>query len=79
MHTDEYRHRKNSVALSRLSPLELDQHRGEFAVLIDGEVRSFYKSNREAIIAAREKYGRTHFSVCRVEPLPADVGFIDFA
>ena len=79
MKTDEYRHRQNSIALSRLSSTELILHRDEFAVLVGGEVQAFYKSNREAILAAREKFPRLHYSICKVEPLPADVGFIDFA
>ena len=75
----EYRHRKNSVALARLPKADFDLHRGEYAIVVDGKIESFHKTNREAIVEARRKFGGAHFSVRRVEPQPVDVGFIDLA
>ncbi len=79
MVSKEYKHRQNSVALARLGLGQISDHRGEFAVLVDGQVREYHKTNREAILAARDKYSDVHYSVCKVEPQPADVGFIDLA
>ena len=79
MADSEYKHRQNSVALSRLSSEEFEKHRGEFAILIDGEVCAFHKTNREALVAAMRNYAGLHFSVRRVEPQPVDVGFLDLA
>lgn len=79
MADSEYKHRQNSVALSRLPKEEFEQHRGEFAILIDGKVRAFYKTNREALVEAMRKYADHHYSVRRVEPQPIDVGFLDLA
>lgn len=75
----EYKHRQNSVALSRLPKEEFEKHRGEFAILIDGKVCAFRKTNREALTEAMQKYAGHHFSVRRVEPQPVDVGFLDLA
>lgn len=72
----KYLHIANSVALTRISNDEFNVHRGEFAILVNGCVHGFHKTNREAILEARRRFPDSHFSVRRVEPQPADLGFI---
>jgi hypothetical protein len=71
------RHRANAEALARLPSAEIDSHLFEYAVLVDGAVRGYFKTNREAILTARRDFQHDLFSVRRVEPQPADLGFVD--
>jgi len=73
----EYQHIVNSVALARLSKEELDLHRGEYAIVMNGKVCGYHKTNRDAILEARRRFAGAHYSVRKVEPQPVDIGFID--
>lgn len=73
----EYWHRANSIALARLPKEEIDTHRGEYAIIVDGKVCAYHASNREALLEAHRRFAMMHFSVRKVETQPVDVGFID--
>ena len=62
-----------------MDPNEIAAHLGEYAILVDGKIESFHKTNREALTAASRKYKYGQFSVQRVEPQPVEMGFADFA
>jgi hypothetical protein len=72
-------HIKNSMALAAMSDEEFEKHRGQFAIVVAGEIRSFHETNREAITEARRKLSGQQYSVQKVEPQPVDVGFVDLA
>jgi hypothetical protein len=57
----------NRTAMERLSREEIELHRGEYALLVDGEIESYHATNAEALEAAFEKYRNGEFSVKRVE------------
>ena len=69
----------NSLALQNLSSEEFREHRGEYAVLVEGRIASYHATNRDALIAACMKYRLGQFSVLKVEPQPVDMGFTDCA
>lgn len=68
-------HIVNARALAALPPAEFHRHQGEFALLVEGAVVSYHQTNREALETGYRKCGRAHFSVMRVDPHPARVGF----
>jgi hypothetical protein len=72
-------HLENLHALMRLSRAEFQQHLGEFALLVQGQVTAYFASNSEALRAALLRHAPGEFSVLRVEPLPADFGFLSCA
>lgn len=72
-------HITNSMVISRLSGDEVREHFGEYAILVDGRIESFHRTNREALASACAKYRYGQFSVQRVEPQPIDMGFTDCA
>ena len=61
-------HRLNAKALAAFSKAEIDAHFGEYAVLVDGRIVSYHKSNREALRQACANYASGEFSVQRIEP-----------
>lgn len=65
----------NDTAMERLSLEEIEQHRGEYAVLVGGEIESFHPTNAEALAAAFTKHRDREFSVQRVEPQPIEIRF----
>ena len=69
----------NFFSLAEAPLAELEAHVGEFVVLVDGKIKSFHQSNKEALLAAGKFYGDTKFSVTRVDHCPVDLGFVDFA
>lgn len=56
-----------AVAPAQFSKAEIARHGGGYAVLVDGEVESFHRSNREALAAACARHLSGSFSVFRVE------------
>ena len=52
---------------------------GKFAILVDGKIKSFHHTNKEAILKASEIYNGKPYSVMRVDQSPVDLGFVDFA
>lgn len=60
--------RREQEAFDRLLPELLEEHRGRFAVVHDGEVAGFYPSYAEAYEAALERFGcEAVFLVAEVE------------
>lgn len=65
----------NAEAMERLSREEMDRHRGQYAVLVAGEIASYHATNREALETACAKYVLGEFSVQKVEPQPIEFRF----
>ncbi|HXI86227.1 MAG TPA: hypothetical protein VNH64_02115 [Parvularculaceae bacterium] len=53
-------------ALARVSPEEIEKHRGEYVVLAGGKIESFHATNGEALIVACKKHQYDQFSVRRL-------------
>ena len=72
-------HVQNLQALKRLSAAQIGEHLGQYALFVQGRVQQYFNSNREALRTAVKHYALGEFSVLRVEPQPADTGFLDCA
>ncbi|GGD15213.1 hypothetical protein [Aquisalinus flavus] len=75
----EQMHIANSIALGKLPSDELEKHRGEVAILVDGEIRQFCSTLLDALNTAKHNFQAGTFSIMRVEPLPVDLGMLDCA
>ena len=69
-------HQENCLALSRLSDKELEQHQGEYAIIVAGEVVNYYSSLMEAVKQAATTVKNAEYSIQCVETQPIDMGFI---
>lgn len=65
----------NSLAIERLSREEMARHRGEYAVLVGGEIESYHATCRAALEAAWAKHASGEFSIQRIEPQPIEFAF----
>jgi hypothetical protein len=59
----------NRQAIERLSREEIERHRGEYAVFVDGRIESYHATNGEALEAACARHSFGEFSVQRIEQL----------
>lgn len=57
----------------------LPQHRGEFALMKQGEVVSYFADESAALAAGRQEFQDGVFSVQEVTDRPADLGFFSHA
>lgn len=69
----------NARALASLPGEELHRYKGQIALIADGTVEGYFTTAREALEAGFRKFGRSLFSVTRVETQPVSVGFTDCA
>ena len=76
---DNRMHVENCKAFSNLSAEVFQEHKGQFAILVDGKVCDFFPTLSEAVRVANMQYGAGLFSIQKVEPLPVDAGFLDCA
>lgn len=76
---DQAAHRTNLIGLHEALPDLVPQHLGKFALVIGGKVVNLFETNREALLAARASRQDDQASVMRVDPQPADLGFLDCA
>lgn len=67
-------HIRNWEALSRLPGVEIEKHRGEFAIFVDGEAKGYYPTNKAAVRAAYDRFRNVEFSVLRVDVQPVELG-----
>jgi hypothetical protein len=72
-------HIRNARAIEAMAPEELAKRRGQYAIVVQGEIVSFHETNREALTIAAKTYAYGQCSVQRMEPFPAEIGFADFA
>jgi hypothetical protein len=66
---------RNYDAFARMLGTLLPAHRDELALMRDGQVIGFYKTPREALEAAAEKFTDGIFSIQEVTDEPIDLGF----
>ena len=66
---------RNYDVFTRLLGAMLADHRDQLALMRDGEVVGFYKTPREALEAASEKFSDGIFSIQEVTDEPIDLGF----
>jgi hypothetical protein len=67
-------HRRNLKALMALPEDEYAAHRGECAVMVDGQVVSYHETARAAVSAARALGDWGEFSIQEVDKAPVEVG-----
>lgn len=72
-------HRVNFEALQKLSGPIFQSNLGKFALIRDGNIVSYFDTNRAALGEGRARYADGRFSVMRVEPQLVDMGFADCA
>ena len=65
----------NYDGFTRMLGTLLADHRDQLALMRDGEVVGFYKTPREALEAATEKFPDGIFSIQEVTDEPIDLGF----
>lgn len=65
----------NLRAFCNLLPSLLVNHRGEHALLHDGEVVGFFERSLDAILVGCRRFGEGNFSVESVNDQPEDLGF----
>lgn len=53
----------------------LAEHRDELALMRDGEIVGYFKTPRELLVAASERFPDGIFSVQEVTDVPLDLGF----
>jgi hypothetical protein len=54
----------------------LEAHRGQFALMRDGEIVAFFDTVRDAFITGQKLFAQDNlFSIQEVIPTPADLGF----
>jgi hypothetical protein len=70
---------RNLAAFLALQPQLAEKHRGEHALLKDGEVRGFFESVLAAQIAGEEMFHNEPFSVQEVCAQEQDLGFFSHA
>ena len=66
---------QNYDAFVRMLGTILGEHRDQLALMRDGEVVAFYRTPREALEAAVEKFPDGIFSIQEVTDEPIDLGF----
>jgi hypothetical protein len=66
---------RNYDAFVRMLGSLLLKHRDQLALMRDGEVVGFYRTPREALEAATEKFTDGIFSIQEVTDEPIDLGF----
>ena len=66
---------RNYDAFTRLLGTLLGDHRDELALMRDAEIVGFYRTPREALQAAAEKFPDGIFSIQEVTDEPIDLGF----
>jgi hypothetical protein len=57
----------------------ISAHRGEFALMKNGEVLSYFPSEAAALTAGRKQFKNGLFSVQEVTDRPVDLGFFSHA
>ncbi len=70
---------ENFEAFEAMLPLLLQTHKGEFALLNQREVVSFFTTASAAQIAGRERFPDGSFSVQKIEDKAIDLGFYSYA
>jgi hypothetical protein len=65
----------NYDVFTRMLGTLLADHRDQLALMRDGEVVGFYKTPREALEAANERFSDGIFSIQEVTDEPIDLGF----
>jgi hypothetical protein len=70
---------RNFDAFEALLGTILVAHRGEFALMRDGEVLTYFASEPAALAAGRQQFDDGLFSVQEVTDRPVDLGFFSHA
>jgi hypothetical protein len=60
-------------------PSLLALHRGEFALMRDGEIVDFFDTVRDAYVAGQKLFGVDGFSIQEVVDRPVDLGYFSYA
>ena len=71
--------RENYEAFRRELPDLLQTHRGQFALMRDGKVVSFFDTPRDAYLAGQKIYPDGRISIQEVVETPVDLGFFSHA
>jgi len=70
---------RNYRSFTEKLPSLLVDHRGECALMRDGEVVDFFDTIRDAYVAGQKLYGVGGFSIQEVTDLPVDLGYFSYA
>mgnify|MGYP006428483819 CR=1 FL=1 len=70
---------KNYAALQEKLPDLIDEYRGKFALMRDGEIVDFYDTARDAQTTGQKLYEDGIFSVQEITDSVADLGFYSYA
>ena len=71
--------RANYDAFQRQLPRLIEAHRGQFALLRDGEIVEMYDTPRDAYLVGQQLYADGKFSVQEIVDTPIDLGFYSHA
>ena len=71
--------RANFEAFQSQLPKLIELHRGQFALLRDGQIVQIYDTPRDAFLVGRQTYADGKFSVQEVIDTPVDLGFYSHA
>jgi hypothetical protein len=69
----------NYEAFEAMLPLLLQEHEGQYVLLRDGAVVSFYDKASDAQLAGKREFADVRFSVQKVEKKAIDLGFYSYA
>ena len=72
-------HHDNYRAFASELPRILPANFGRFALVVSGVIKGIYDTNREALREAKRSAFSGGASVLRIEPQPAQMGFLDRA
>ena len=66
---------RNYDAFTRVLGSILEEHRDQLALMRDGRIVGYFKTPREALHAAHERFSDGIFSIQEVTDEPIDLGF----
>lgn len=69
----------NYAAFEKKLPSIIIHHRGEFALMKDGEIVDYFDTARDTYSAGIRLFGEDNFSIQEVVETPVDLGFFSYA
>ncbi|MCY3663615.1 MAG: hypothetical protein OXH28_12455 [bacterium] len=64
----------HAIYLNRYKAEAEREHKGEVALMVDGEIKAYFPTASAAYAAGHDQYGLGHFSIQQIGADPIDLG-----
>ena len=63
-----------AIYLERYKAKAEQHHKGEVALMVDGEIKGYFPTSSDAYTAGHDQYGLGNFSIQQIGAAPIDLG-----